>query len=159
MRLWHKDLIPVLPRQQLLSQWRECCCIARNIAINGTPNHILVNKVLEYSPSHLWKYGYLVMSEMEKRNYSCDFGKFEKWFDKPYALMLPRYSELFEGWHNDRYLTQCYYNLQEKYDRGGIPEEEWLEVEEKYRKLMEVSYEDTHKQWLLLDSRAVRSHS
>lgn len=23
MRLWHKDLLPVLPRQQLLGQWRE----------------------------------------------------------------------------------------------------------------------------------------
>lgn len=29
MRLWHKDLIEVLPRQQLLGQWRECCAIAK----------------------------------------------------------------------------------------------------------------------------------
>ena len=41
MRLWHKDLIPYLPKQQLISQWRECCCIAKNIADNGTPNHLL----------------------------------------------------------------------------------------------------------------------
>ena len=47
MRLWHKDLIPYLPRQQLLGQWRECCCIVRNIAMLGTPNHILVNKVMD----------------------------------------------------------------------------------------------------------------
>ena len=46
MRLWHKDLIPALPRKQLLAQWRECCAIASNIAKKGTPNHILVNKVL-----------------------------------------------------------------------------------------------------------------
>ena len=39
MRLWHKDLISVLPRQQLLGQWRECCLIARNIAEKNTPNH------------------------------------------------------------------------------------------------------------------------
>ena len=39
MRLWHKDLIDVLPRQQLISQWREICCIAKNIAEKGTPNH------------------------------------------------------------------------------------------------------------------------
>ena len=37
MRLWHKDLIYVLPRQQLLGQWRECCLIAKNIAEKGTP--------------------------------------------------------------------------------------------------------------------------
>lgn len=28
MRLWHKDLIHYLPRQQLIAQWRECCAIA-----------------------------------------------------------------------------------------------------------------------------------
>ena len=81
MRLWHKDLISVLPDKQLLGQWRECCCIARNIAVNGSPNHLLVNKIMEYPISHLWKYGYLIMCEMEERGYDCDFDKFEKWFD------------------------------------------------------------------------------
>lgn len=28
MRLWHKNLITVLPREQLVSQWRECSAIA-----------------------------------------------------------------------------------------------------------------------------------
>lgn len=51
MRLWHIDLIPYLPRLQLISQWRECCCIAKNIADKGTPNHLLVNKVLDYDSS------------------------------------------------------------------------------------------------------------
>lgn len=40
MRLWHKDLINVLPRQQLISRWKECYCIAQNLASKGTPNHI-----------------------------------------------------------------------------------------------------------------------
>lgn len=43
MRLWHKELIPYLPRQQLIAQWRECCAIASNLASKGTPNHLLVN--------------------------------------------------------------------------------------------------------------------
>ena len=46
MRLWHKDLIPYLPRQQLLGQWRECCCIAKSIHDKGSPNHLLVNKII-----------------------------------------------------------------------------------------------------------------
>lgn len=41
MRLWHKDLITVLPRQQLLGQWRELCAIMRNIEERGTPGHVL----------------------------------------------------------------------------------------------------------------------
>ena len=32
--------------------------------------------------------------------------------------------------HNDRYLKQCYYNLQEKYDRGIIAKEEWQKIYE-----------------------------
>ena len=68
MRLWHKDLITVLPRQQLVSQWRECCCIARELAVNGTPNHLLVNKILGYPKHHFLKYAMLVAKEMERRD-------------------------------------------------------------------------------------------
>lgn len=36
--------------------------------------------------------------------------------------------------HNDRYLKQCYYNLQEKYDRGIITEEEeWQKIEDLFK--------------------------
>lgn len=49
MRLWHKGLIRVLPREQLVAQWRECSAIAGNIKLKGTPNHILVNKVLNFN--------------------------------------------------------------------------------------------------------------
>ena len=49
MRLWHKDLIDVLPKNQLVSQWRELLAIKGSIDKKGTPNHLLVNKVLNYS--------------------------------------------------------------------------------------------------------------
>lgn len=133
MRLWHKDLISVLPKQQLLGQWRECCAIARNISVNGTPNHMLVNKVMDYPMGHFWKYGYLIWMSMKYRGYKCDFSKFEKWIDKPYALIVPDLKDLFDGWHNERYLTQCFYNLQEKYDCGGISEKEWNLIYNKFK--------------------------
>ena len=127
MRLWHKDLIKVLPRQQLLSQWRECCCIARNIAVNGTPNHLLVNKIMDYPQSHFIWYCQKVYNEMIRRGYKCDKSKFMKWVDK--ESVFPSNGDLFKGWHNNRYLAQCYYNLQEKYDCGGITEDEWKQIE------------------------------
>ena len=52
MRLWHKDLIKVLPNNQLIGQWRECCAIAVNIKNKGFPNHILVNRIMDYKRSH-----------------------------------------------------------------------------------------------------------
>lgn len=129
MRLWHKDLIPVLPRQQLLAQWRECCCIAKNITVNGTPNHILVNEIMQYDIMHFKRYGIEVAKELNKRGYSCNIEKFKARLPYYFGL-LPSHEEMFHGWHNDRYLRQCYYNLQEKYDRGGISEDEWLKIQD-----------------------------
>ena len=35
MRLWHTSLIKALPREQLVSQWRECSAIAGSIQTKG----------------------------------------------------------------------------------------------------------------------------
>ena len=126
MRLWHKDLIPVLPKQQLLGQWRECCCIARNIAVNGTPNHLLVNKIMDYPLEDFYSYAAKVYRELEYRGYKCDWFKFSKWKIGNFTIIDN--IELFNNWHNDRYLMQCFYNLQEKYDCGGISHEEWEQI-------------------------------
>lgn len=143
MRLWHKDLIEVLPRQQLLSQWRECCCIARNISVNGTPNHLLVNKILEYPIENFIAYTFLVKKEMEKRGYKIDGSKFSNWFLPEFGHLFHDYyvveylecNDIFSKWHNDRYLKQCFYNLQEKYDCGGIPDDEFYNLCKKYIEL------------------------
>ena len=59
MRLWHKDLISILPREQLVAQWRELSAIAGAIQKNGTPNHGLVNFVLDYDYDNFISYAYL----------------------------------------------------------------------------------------------------
>ena len=56
MRLWHKDFIPVLPKGQLVAQWRELSAIAGSIKTKGTPNHILVNFVLIYDYDNFISY-------------------------------------------------------------------------------------------------------
>ena len=65
MRLWHKDLIPYLPKQQLLGQWRELCCIGGLLAVDHTPNHILVNPILDYPPEHFEAFCNLVIRIMK----------------------------------------------------------------------------------------------
>ena len=133
MRLWHKNLIPFLPRQQLLGQWRECCCIAKNLAEKGTPNHLLVNKILDYHPSHFYHYTELVLDEMTERGYKRSFEAVSNFLlnmDKAaneYHNPVKK-EDIFKEWHGPRYLQQCYYNLQEKYDCGGITEEEWKKL-------------------------------
>lgn len=130
MRLWHKDLIDSLPRKQLLGQWRECCAIIKNIKEKGTPNHLLVNKIMDYDLKHFYTYGLYVFIETEHRDYKCNLRKFDQYFKG--GKIVKTFDELFEGWHNERYLDQCFYNLQEKFDCGGMSEEEWEKVSKKY---------------------------
>lgn len=144
MRLWHKDLLPYLPMQQMVSQWRECCAIVGRL--NGpdhSPNHVLVNKITDYDPAHFNAYTNLVIEQFNIRGYSMadkpikDFDQnYKGWVnwlkaEMPWRIdpdiVVPK-DEIFKAWMNKRYLRQCYYNLEEKFDCGGIPEDEWDRV-------------------------------
>ena len=143
MRLWHKDLIDVLPRKQLLAQWRECCAIASNIATKGTPNHMLVNKMLEYPQIHFIEYCNRILKEMKRRGYKVNRSSYERLVDNM-KLGQENYrtegiiitENIFGDWHNKRYLSQCFHNLQEKYDCGGITDEEYYKLVDKYNELI-----------------------
>lgn len=129
MRLWHTDMIPVLPKEQLVAQWRECSAIAGSIQKNGTPNHILVNFMLDYDYDHFISYCAEVRQEMTKRGYRT----MDKVWDKivglkiNYSMIDTPYPEIM----NEEYYTICYYNLYEKYIRGGISQEDWNKISQR----------------------------
>lgn len=128
MRLWHKDLISVLPREQLIAAWRECSAIAGAIIKNGTPNHMLVNKVLDYPIDHFITYSIEIREEMTKRSYKTMDSVMNKIISlNPNYIKVP-HETLFTNWHNNRYYEQCYYNLEEKYDCNGITIQDWEKI-------------------------------
>lgn len=51
MRLWHTDLIPYLPKSQLVAQWIEL-----NSIYKKQDNHILINYVYNYGKEYLLYY-------------------------------------------------------------------------------------------------------
>lgn len=125
MRLWHYKLIDVLPRQQLLGQWRELNLIWKEISENGTINHIIVNYINDYSILEFVAYCNIVEKEMLKRKYtiksSLTSSLKQCYNEKDIPIIQKIIDEgPYKEIHNYRYLDQCYYNLQEKYDRGGI---------------------------------------
>ena len=133
MRLWHKELITVLPREQLLGQWKELSAIAGAIQKNGTPNHILVNYVMEDLNSFV-AYSAAVRAEMTRRGYKT----MDKVWEKIVAVAadpfwhLLEFDDIFPDYHTDSYLRQCWYNLEEKYDRDGIAQDDWLKISRKF---------------------------
>ena len=134
MRLWHKDLIDVLPNQMLVAQWRELSAIVGKINRVGSPNHRLVNLVLDYDKSEFWEYTNRIYKEMKKRKMKPSSEVYKK-IANYCEFLNDKPTNLFEGWHNKRYLKQCYHNLEEKHDRGIVDDADWEKIENKYNSL------------------------
>ena len=116
MRLWHEQLIPLLPKNQLLGQHRECCALRGN---GWNKKHKTVDYAFSYSSYHLFIFHSLVMDEMEKRGYKVS----EEWRDKNYrGKTAEKYDNLEEKMiespiykeHNGEYLMECIENLRNK---------------------------------------------
>ena len=116
MRLWHEQIIPLLPKNQLLGQHRECCALRGN---GWKKKHKTVDYVFSYSPYELFLYHSLVMDEMEKRGYQVSI----EWRDKNYrGKIAEKYRNLEEKMidgpiykeHNQEYLQECIENLRKK---------------------------------------------
>ena len=132
MRLWHYKLIPVLPNKMLISQWRECIAIKRQWE-KGTLKHRLVSYVMDSDKSLFANYVSRVCYELDKRNIKYQ----EKYVVEIMQFCYFSITDANYKEHNDRYLKQCYYNLQEKYDRGIITKEEWQLIEDKFKSEVE----------------------
>ena len=113
MRLWHEEIIHLLPKNQLLGQHRECCALRGN---GWNKKHRTVDYVFTYSPYNLFIYHSKIMDEMEKRGYTVS----REWRDKNYrGQKAESYSNLKETTistpiykeHNDEYLAECIENL------------------------------------------------
>lgn len=112
MRLWHYEIIPYLPKSQLIAQWREL-----NSIFTKQDKHILINYIYNYPKDYLYSYSNFVLDEMKKRgyqikkwdNYNEYFGDLR--FSKPNMDLI--YPE-----HSTKYFEICFYNLKEKYIRG-----------------------------------------
>ena len=135
MRLWHTELIKVLPREQLVAAWRELSAIAGAIQKNGTPNHILVNFVLEYPWDDFISYAYYVRQEMTNRGYRTMSSVWDKITALSADYKILPLEEIYKEKMDNTYLKICFYNLYEKILCGGIKEPDSSNIIKLYEKI------------------------
>ena len=128
MRLWHTKLIGVLPREQLVGCWRELSAITGSIQKKGTPNHILVNFIMDYDFDHLISYAYYVREEMTRRGYRTMNSVWDKIVSLKTDYTILPLKEVYARKMNNTYFDICWYNLYEKYLCGGIKDEDWVKI-------------------------------
>ena len=116
MRLWHEELIPLLPRQQLLGQHRECCAMRGN---GWGKKHRVVDYVFKHSLHDLELYHAKVMQEMFNRGYKVS----SEWFYRNYRGkhintvpndLIPLIKEKVYLEHDGVYMHECLENLAKK---------------------------------------------
>ena len=127
MRLWHYKLIGVLPKSQLVAQWREL-----NAIFAKEDRHILINYVYDHPKEYLQVYAAQVFLEMMKRGYKVrsltNYANYFKDCDLSFEFD-EHYPE-----HDTEYLTVCYWNLREKWRRGqkDLTDDVWKGIEKVY---------------------------
>lgn len=70
---------------------------------------------------------------MEFRGYRCDFSRLDRYIEKMDSVPLRNGEQIFPNWHNDIYLRQCLYNLEEKAMCKGIPANEWRVIYNRFK--------------------------
>jgi uncharacterized protein (TIGR02328 family) len=133
MRLWHETLLPLLPREQLLGQHRECCALR---GLSWGKRHAIVDYVFEHPREYLVAYHQRVMQEMARRGYQTE----QNWRDASYCgircppcdIHLDLLEQLQERVpifpeHDEKYWNQCVDNLRGKgvYLTNSYKKEGW----------------------------------
>ena len=141
MRLWHYRLLPYLPDAQFKGQLRELVAIMHDWRDKGKTNHLLINRVMEYSKRDLVAY----FLEYEVRYYQ----RYGKWLNKYSREFIRFYVEDeklngYDGWHNKEYLRVCMANLYEKHffgvGKSRITDEEWETLCRGYKEITGEEY-------------------
>lgn len=102
MRLWHQDIIPHLPKNQLTGQHRECCALRGK---GWGKKHIVVDYVFSYNKELLLKYHSLIIKRMISMGYKID----PKWITEDYEITGIIYPE-----HDESYYAENMMNLGKK---------------------------------------------
>ena len=134
MRLWHYKLLPYLPDAQFKGQLRELVAIMHDWRDKGTTNHLLINRVMEYSKQDLGGY-WLLYREEYNRRYGKDLPVPNLEF---YDFCCGSSNQPpLKGWHNKEYLRVCVCKLYEKYRFGvgksKITQTEWDRILQGYK--------------------------
>lgn len=142
MRFWHYRLIDVLPNKHLVAQFRECVAVYSMLKNTGKTNNCIVRASENYPLEETKLYCSLVAKEMNNRKFRTSSVPLSRMdLTKEDILSMntkPEDVVIFNNWHNDRYLRQCYYMMQERLDVGMITLEEFEKIENRVKSIINI---------------------
>lgn len=136
-RLWHKDLLPLLPDNFIVNQLSDCVDIAESLMYKGIGPNEITERVSNFMPDEFYTFYRIVREEAIKRKLyeTIDLESFDKKFMENMIQFAGRdnFTEvnrkfLYQGWFTTRYLQQCILSLEELYDNSKISLKDWFKI-------------------------------
>lgn len=121
-----------MPDKFIVAEWRECIAIKRQWE-KGTLKHRLVSYVMDYSKKYFRNYVILVVQEMKKRNIKYQDKYYKEILEFTEKIPCDVAYNIYYPEHNDRYLRENLYNLEEKAMRNIISKEEWQKIYNEFK--------------------------
>lgn len=144
MRIFHYALLPYLPDLQFRGQLRELVLIMHQWRDKGATNHLLINRVMDFTPRNLTAY-FLMYEEEYRKRYAKPINRLTIMEFMAFCGETKLYCEPFKGWHNKEYLRVCMANLYEKHffgvGKSRITDAEWERLCEGYKNITGEEYE------------------
>ena len=138
-RLWHIDLIPLLPDDLLYNLWVDCIKISEELSMTGEPNGEIndefAKRIINYMPDDFYTYVMVyVKDECVRRGLQFTYENIS-YFENNMVLYAGRQNFtltdrpfLFQGWMTTRYLQQNILLLEELYDNEEIELKDWFKI-------------------------------
>ena len=127
MYLWHYKLIPVLPTDILLRQWKECITIAYDLSKNQKLEDINICKIKDYPIQQYRDYCNMILVELNKRGEFIHEATINA-LDSTIGFevdSLNIHRDIFENWHTNFYLEKCLLNLTDFHKNQKISDEDF----------------------------------
>ena len=103
---------------------------------------------MDYDLDHFITYAFLVKGILEHRKHKVSNSVWERIVSLKPDYKLVDYKNLFNGWHTYRYFLQCYFNLEEKYDRGGIILGDYFRLARLYNHYFDDEFRNCYNKWI-----------
>lgn len=124
-----------MPDRFIVAEWRECVAIKRQWE-KGTLKHRLVSYVMDYNKGYFYRYVENVRDEMCDRHINFN----NKLWEEIMEFCNIDNNSVFNLYpeHNNYYLRQCLYNLEEKTMRGIISKDEWQKIYDEFKDFIDL---------------------
>lgn len=138
MRLWHYEMISILPKNILIKLWHDCEAIGSNLERKGTTGDVKCDRILDFHRGEFEAYCTRIHNTMIFRRCKINnklgqllFARIKDNADKFHPSDIVTVG-VYKNWHDLDYFDLCYKLIKELHDCNVVKDDDWFEFNDDY---------------------------